>query len=199
MSNECSGETVSRDIARVVVSRDDIAKRVGELGLAISDCYADEELTILAVLTGSLIFLGDLIRKLPMRMRLDLVSVCSYPGRSKESQGPHFTTPIPANLTGRHVLVIDDILDSGGTLRVLLDAVEKMGPASLRSCVLLRKDRPDLSNRITPDFVGFEVPNEFLVGYGLDFDHLYRNLPEICVLDRHVCSDAPASRSGGAD
>jgi hypoxanthine phosphoribosyltransferase len=93
---------------------------------------------------------------------------------------------MPGDLEGEHVLLVDDILDSGDTMRRLLDAAGQSRPASLRTCVLLRKDRPDLPDRLDADFAGFDVPDEFLVGYGLDYDNLYRNLPEICVLAEHA-------------
>jgi len=186
MVDRPAAETISKDIERVVVPRERIARRVEELASQIAGCYGGEELTILAVLTGSLIFLADLIRQLPIMMRLNVVSVCSYPGQATASQGPQFDLPVPADLAGRNVLVLDDILDSGRTLKALLDAVAAMCPASLRTCVLLKKDRPDLPDRPQPDFAGFQVPNEFLVGYGLDFDNLYRNLPDVCVLRRHA-------------
>jgi len=173
------------EVARVVVPRDRIAERVRELAAEIASCLQGEELTILAVMTGSLIFLADLVRELPGRMRIDLVSISSYPGRTTDSKGPEFISPVRVELKGKHVLVLDDILDTGRTLEVLLSRVEKMEPASLRSCVLLVKRRPDLTGRVRPDFVGFEVEPEFLVGYGLDFDNLYRNLPDVCVLGRH--------------
>jgi hypoxanthine phosphoribosyltransferase len=170
------------DIARVLVSRRRIARRVGELADAIAARYAGRELTILAVLTGSLIFVSDLIRRLPLRMRLDLVSVCSYPGTATTSQGPHIETELGDELRGKDVLIVDDILDSGKTVEALVTAVESAGAASVGTCVLLRKRRDDLPDRIGVDLFGFDVEPEFVVGYGLDYDRLYRNLPEICSL-----------------
>ena len=171
-------------IAGIVVTRAQIARRVRVLAGHIAAEYSRRELTILAVLTGSLIFLSDLIRRMPLRMRLNLVSVSSYPGRATTSQGPRFDLP-GMDLSGKDVLVLDDILDSGQTLACIVQAVRSRRPASVRTCVLVRKDRPDLAGRIEPDFWGVDVHTEFLVGYGLDFDNLYRNLPDICVL-RHA-------------
>jgi hypoxanthine phosphoribosyltransferase len=175
-------------IGGVVVTRAQIARRIGVLAGHIAERYARRELTILAVLTGSLIFLSDLIRRMPLRMRLNLISVSSYPGRATASRGPRFVLP-EMDLAGKDVLVLDDILDSGQTLACLVEAVKSRNPASVRTCVLVRKDRPDLAGRIEPDFWGFAVNNEFLVGYGLDFDNLYRNLPDICTL-RHEGGEA---------
>ena len=170
----------------MVVSRSRIARRLKQLAGEIAACYGEGELTILAVLTGSLIFLADLIRLLPLRMRLNVVSVESYPGCAAESQSVQLAGPVPESLAGKDVLILDDILDSARTLRVLTEAVAEVGPASLRTCVLLRKCRPDLPDRLRPDFVGFDIGREFVVGYGLDFDNLYRNLPDICVLQQHA-------------
>lgn len=171
-------------IARVVVTRTQIARRVRGLAGRIAAGYAGRELTILAVLTGSVIFLADLIRHMPLRMRLNLVSVSSYPRRATTSQGPRFVLP-EMDLAGKDVLVLDDILDSGRTLSCIVEAIKGLRPASVGTCVLVRKDRPDIKGRIEPDFWGFDTNNEFLVGYGLDFDNLYRNLPDICTL-RHA-------------
>lgn len=163
----------------VVVDRHEIDRRVGELAEEIANRYGSNELTILAVLTGSLIFLADLIRRMPVMMRLDLVSVSSYPGRTTISRGPRVSTPWAADVQGRHVLIVDDILDSGRTLDMLRTAVNDAGAEDVGACVLLSKRREDLPNRVGAEFVGFDVPNEFLIGYGLDYDGLYRNLPDI--------------------
>jgi hypoxanthine phosphoribosyltransferase len=167
---------------RVVVARSDIALRVGELADQIANGYQEKELTILAVLTGALIFLADLIRRMPVTMRVDLVSVSSYPGAATASRGPQVTAGWTVDLSGRHVLIVDDILDSGRTLAMLQAAVADAGAADVKTCVLLRKQRSDLPDRLQPEFVGFDVPNEFLVGYGLDHDSLYRNLPDVRAL-----------------
>ena len=169
-------------IGRVVVPRERIAERVGAIAGEIAQAYADRELTILAVLTGSLIFLADLIRELPLMMRLDVISVSSYPDDATTSRGPKLGGEVSRSLAGKHVLIVDDILDSGKTMRFLLDRVKAVGPASVRSCVLLRKRLPGEVNRPRPDFVGFELEPEFVVGYGLDYDNLYRNLPDLRVL-----------------
>lgn len=178
---------VRDDIDHIVVDRGRIAERVDGIADEIASCYpSGRELTIVAVLTGSLIFLADLIRCLPIRMRLDVVSVSSYPGDATEARELQWRLPITADLKGRDVLIVDDVLDTGQTLRALLSSVRSHRPASVRSCVLLRKPAPGPEERPVPDFVGFDIASEFVVGYGLDFDHLYRNLPEISVLARHA-------------
>jgi len=186
----------ARDIARVVVMREQISARVSRLAAEVARRYEGRELTILAVLTGSLIFLADLIRELPLVMRIDLVSVSSYPGAATASRGPELRGGFPSELAGKSVLIVDDILDSGRTLADLVRRVRAAGAADVRSCVLLRKHRPDLPDRPAPDFFGFDIADEFVVGYGLDYNHLYRNLPEICVLADHAL--AAGREEGGA-
>lgn len=168
---------------RVVIPRDRIAARIGELAQELTACYGSGNLTIVGVMTGAFVFLADLMRNLVMPIRLDIVSVCSYPGQSNKSRGPRLTLPPTGDLAGRDVLIVDDILDSGRTMTFLLDLFSEAGPASLRTCVLLRKDMGASVERPDADFVGFDVPDEFVVGYGLDYDDLYRGLPDLCVLD----------------
>jgi hypoxanthine phosphoribosyltransferase len=186
-----SESDLERGIERVLVPRDRIAARVHELATRLAEEYRGTELTILAVLTGSLIFLADLVRNMPLMMRLDVVSISSYPGAATRSQGPRFRLAPAVELAGRDVLIIDDILDSGQTLQLLVDAIAPYHPASLRTCVLLRKDRPDVDDRIEADYAGFDVPDEFVIGYGLDHDLLYRNLPDICVLRDPPGTESP--------
>lgn len=174
-------------ISRVVVPRDDIAARVKALADDIAAVFPKRDITILPVLTGALVFTADLIRRLPARVRVEPVSVQSYPGRTVRGQQCRFRLPPPEGLHDRHVLIVDDIFDSGQTMAFLRDAVAQRRPAEIHTCALLRKDRPDLPDRpADPDFFGFDIPDEFVVGYGLDFDSLYRNLPDICVLAEHA-------------
>jgi len=178
------------DIDRVLISQEQIARRVREMGAQITADHASAaadggEITIVPVLTGAMIFAADLIRHLPMRMKIGLLTVSSYPGASLRSQGASVIAKQLGDLAGRHVLLVDDILDSGGTISVVRSLLETLGPASVKTCVLLRKDRPEAL--ATPaDYVGFDIPDEFVVGYGLDYDNYYRNLPEIVTLKGHV-------------
>ena len=132
-----------------------------------------------------MIFCADLIRQMPMAMRIGLCTVSSYPGRSLASQGPQLLTQQLGDLRGRHVLLIDDVLDSGNTLRLVWPLLRSMGAASLRTCVLLRKNRP-AAHDVKVDYVGFEIPDVFVVGYGLDFNNYYRNLPDVVTLNPEV-------------
>jgi hypoxanthine phosphoribosyltransferase len=181
-----------RDIDRVLIDRARIAERVHEVGAQVGEdlrraiggdgTAADHgQLVIIPVLTGSMVFVADLIRHLPIKLRLELVGVSSYPGKSVESKGVSIRGELPRHLRGKHVLVVDDILDSGHTLDVVTRLIGEQQPASLRTCVLLRKPGKARVG-FAPDYVGFDIPDEFVVGYGLDYDGYYRNLPEIATL-----------------
>lgn len=176
-------DTYGPDTVRVLIPRTRIAARLQELASEISDVYRDRELTVLGVLTGSLVFVSDLIRLLPMPVRVELMRVGSYPGAVTKATDLTLHHGPTGDLKGRHVLIVDDILDAGKTLAFLQGYAESRVPACIRTCVLLSKRRPGLTARPAADFVGFEVDDHFVVGYGLDYDELYRNLPDICILD----------------
>jgi hypoxanthine phosphoribosyltransferase len=186
------------DIDRILISQEQIARRVRELADRITadhtgtapprggpQASADSEITIIPVLTGAMIFCADLIRHIPIAMRIGLMTVSSYPGKSLRTQGSQLLGNQLSDVRGRHVLVVDDILDSGGTIRLIVPMVRDMGAASVRSCVLLRKDRP-AARATHVDYWGFEIPDEFVVGYGLDYNNYYRNLPDIVTLKAHA-------------
>lgn len=191
---------MQEDLQRILVSRSEIATRIESLGQQITrDLEADglgsDEITLVPILTGSIIFVSDLIRCLPLRMQIHVMSVTSYPGTSTTSRGAKLDptgTQVPGDLSGRHVLVMDDILDSGNTLRLVKQELEARGPASVRTCVMLRKQRPE-AMAFDVDYIAFDIPDEFVVGYGLDYDDYYRNLPDIAVLKPDVI------QQGGAD
>jgi hypoxanthine phosphoribosyltransferase len=196
---------MQRDIARILISQQQIARRVAELARQITADHvppegADEpEITIVPVMTGAMIFCADLIRQIPIAMQIGLLTVSSYPGASVRSQGPQVLGRQLGDVRGRHVLLVDDILDSGGTVRVVASLLRDLGAATVRSCVLLRKDRP-AAREVAVDYVGFEIPDDFVVGYGLDFNNYYRNLPDIVTLKPEVIGAgmAAAATNGGA-
>ncbi len=181
------------DIERTLISREAIAQRVRELGrrvaadlerdLAAEGVSAGDpgRVAIIAVMTGALIFTADLVREMPMKLSLELVTVSSYPGASTMSKGAAMRSVLPKDLKGKHVLIVDDILDSGQTLDLVKRLVQEQQPATVRICVLLRKLVPRVVE-VAADYIGFDIPNEFVVGYGLDYDGHYRNHPEIAVL-----------------
>jgi hypoxanthine phosphoribosyltransferase len=189
------------DIDRVLIPAEQIAGRVRELARQITldhtepDSPSESQLTIVPVLTGAMIFCADLIREMPVRMKIGLLSVSSYPGTATASRGPSLQGSSPGNtlgeIRGRHVLLVDDILDSGGTIKFIVPLLKEFGAATIKTCVLLRKDRPS-AREVQADYVGFDIPDEFVVGYGLDYDNYYRNLPDIVTLKREILDRAEA-------
>jgi hypoxanthine phosphoribosyltransferase len=174
-------DSPDKDLARILFDRHQVAARVRELGRRIAGDLRSEGLTVVPIMSGAMIFAADLIRELPLRMTIDLLSVGSYSGASTVGGDLRLRAPLSASIEGRHVLVVDDIFDTGRTLKWVCDHLAGRGPAGLKTCVLLRKPaRREVD--LEPDYVGFDVPDEFVVGYGLDFDGHYRNLADIGVL-----------------
>lgn len=171
---------MEQDFARILIPRERIQQRVAEMGREITRSYGDDsrEVVLVAILAGSVIFLADLVRYLPFKMKLGLITVSRYRGATTTGGETLFKSSLDVDLTGRHVLLIDDILDSGGTIRTVSDELMKHHPASLKSCVLLRKPSKAPKD-IQPDFLGFDIEDVFVVGYGLDFNSQYRNWPDI--------------------
>ncbi|MBL8962440.1 MAG: hypoxanthine phosphoribosyltransferase [Phycisphaeraceae bacterium] len=177
------------EIDHILVTREQIAERVRELGERIArDINSDRdtnpgvEVVIIPILTGALVLAADLIRELPLRLSLRVVAVSSYPGASIASKGAKISGDLPCDLCGKHVLIIDDILDSGQTIGLVKELIAGQGPASLRTCVLLRKPESVRVRPVEVEYVGFDIPNHFVVGYGLDYDGFYRNYPQIATL-----------------
>src|SRR5688572_17075305 len=161
------------DIERILISRERIAQRVREMAAQITADHSPpampdgDEITIVPILTGAMIFCCDLIREIPIAMRIGLLTVSSYPGSALRSQGSQVLSQQLSDVRGRHVLLLDDILDTGGTLRKVVPILRELGAVSVKTCVLLRKaDRPEAKD-VTADYVGFDIPDEFVVGYGL--------------------------------
>ena len=167
---------------RTLSPEDQIKRRVQELGALISEDYAGRPLTVLGVLTGSIILLADLIRATTVPLRVALISASSYGGTRTTPGELHINSSLVPDLTDRHVLVLDDIFDTGRTMQGLLQTLQGHSPASLRTAVLLWKsDRTEVS--FSPDYYGFRIPDEFVVGSGLDYDDEFRQLPFIGVLE----------------
>jgi hypoxanthine phosphoribosyltransferase len=173
------------DIAEILLTDDQIQRRLGELAGEIQCDYADQDLTIVPVLTGSVIFFADLLRRLPMRLRIDYIGVSSYRGETRTTGDLIITKALRLDVRGRDVLVVDDILDTGLTLVKVRELIQALNPRSLRFCVLLEKDVPHREH-FTADYVGFHIPDKFVVGYGLDYRECYRNLPYIGTLKAEV-------------
>lgn len=184
------------ELGRTLIDKESIRRRVGEMGRALAadlqhelarsgqspDDHADR-IVMVPVLTGAVVFVADLIREMPLKLSMRVVSVSSYSGETTQSKGAMLRGALPPDLGGRHVVVVDDILDTGQTLGLLRDLILEQKPASLRIAVLLTKQVPR-KVEVKADYSGFDIPDEFVVGYGLDYAGFYRNLPEIRVLEQ---------------
>mgnify|MGYP001159448736 FL=1 len=172
-----------RDIDRILIARGAISDRVRTLGEAITKNLEDvgeHEIALVAVMTGSLIFVADLMRHLPMKIQIQLMTASSYIGKSKKSNNDPMLGKLP-DVKGMHVLLVDDILDSGKTLTRIRSELEALQPKSIQSCVLLRK-KLESAMHVPCEYIGFDIEDEFVVGYGLDYDGYYRNFPDIGVI-----------------
>lgn len=206
-----------RELDRILIDADRIAARVRELGAQIAsdlqseldrapggseagahgDGGEDGRIVLVPILTGAIVFVADLIRQMPLKMSLGVVAVSSYPGRSMASKGAAIRGELPRDLEGKHVVIVDDILDSGQTLALIRRLVAEQRPASVRVCVLLKKMVPR-AEAVEADYVGFEIPDEFVVGYGLDYDGYYRNYPQIATLRPEAVGEGPEGHGSGA-
>jgi hypoxanthine phosphoribosyltransferase len=185
---------MTSDIDEILIPRQRISDRVAKLAEQITIDFrlgrGEEEITIVPILSGAMIFCCDLIRHIPLAIKIGLLTVSSYPGRSIRAQGAQILSQQVGDIRGRHVLLVDDILDSGGTLAASVPVLTDLGAAQIRTCVLLRKDRP-AARMLDVDYVGFEIPDVFVVGYGLDYNDYYRNLPDIVTLKDDVIGKSP--------
>lgn len=173
------------DLARVLFDEATILDRLDEIAARISHDYQAQELTVIAILNGSLIFMADLLRRIPLPLKLDCLSVASYHGGLETSGELIFRQVALPDIAGRHILILDDILDSGVTLDEVRQKLETAQPRSVRVCVLLQKKKAR-RRPVDADYVGFEIEDEFVVGYGLDYQERYRNLPCIGVLRKEL-------------
>jgi len=172
---------MQEDLERVLFDEETILRRLDELAAEISEDYRNRELTVIAILNGSIIFMADLLRRIRLPLKLDCLSVASYHGGTVTSGEIVFRQIALPDVQGRHILILDDILDSGVTLAATRDRLSAENPLSVRVCVLLRKVKGRL-RPVDADYVGFNIGDEFVVGYGLDYREQYRNLPCIGVL-----------------
>ena len=180
---------MQEDLDRILFHETTILSRLDQLAAQISADYRDRELTVIAVLNGSLMFMADLLRRIPRPLKLDCLSVASYHGKAETSGEVVFKQIALPDVTGRHILVLDDILDSGHTLAAIRDKLETARPLSIRVCVLLSKKK-QRAREVDADYIGFEIEDEFVVGYGLDFMERYRNLPFIGVLRNELITQS---------
>ena len=169
------------DLAEVLLTETQIRQRIKSIARELKSVYGDGEFTIISLINGAVMFTSDLMREIDNPVRLDCIRVTSYGNKTKSAGTPQIIHSLTLDIANRDVLLIDDILDTGKTLKLVTALVRDLKPRSLRTCVLLdKKARREVA--IEADFVGFEIPDKFVVGYGLDFAERYRNLPGIGVL-----------------
>jgi hypoxanthine phosphoribosyltransferase len=177
------------DVAEILIGEQQLQARIHDLGQQISRDYEGRDLLLVCVLKGAIAFLVDLMRQISVPHAIDFMAISSY-GASTESSGVvRILKDLDANIAGRNVLIVEDIIDTGRTLAYITQLLQTRGPRSLRICSLLSKpSRREID--ITVDYIGFEIPNAFVIGYGLDFDEVYRNLPYIGVLKKEMYTKA---------
>ena len=173
--------TRAAGVSRVLLDEEQIQERVRVLGAEIARDYAGQRVILVGILRGAVVFLADLIRAMDLPVMIDFIAVSSYGASTKSSGVVRIFKDLNESIEGEHVVIVEDIIDSGLTLRYLVDLLRRRNPADLRVCTFLLKDRPR-DHEIPVDYVGFTIPDEFVVGYGLDYAGYYRNLPYVGVL-----------------
>lgn len=174
-------DTVKDAVGEILIDEETLQARIRELGAEISEAYAGRDLLLVGVLKGAVFFLADLMRELSIPCEIDFMAISSYGAGTDSSGVVRILKDLDMNISGRDVLVVEDIIDSGLTLSYLMRSLTARKPASLEVCTLLTKpERREVE--VPVRYVGFEIPNKFVIGYGLDFDQRYRNLPYVAVL-----------------
>ncbi|MCL2545510.1 MAG: hypoxanthine phosphoribosyltransferase [Clostridia bacterium] len=169
----------------ILITRDQLAARVAELGAQITKDYEGKELVLVCILKGAVMFLADLLREIDLPVTIDFVAISSYGSATKSSGVVRIMKDLDRDIVEKHVLVVEDIIDTGLTMSFLKNNLLSRGAASIRVCSLLDKPERRLV-RLSSDYTGFTVPDAFVVGYGLDYDQRYRNLPEIGLLKPEI-------------
>jgi hypoxanthine phosphoribosyltransferase len=179
------GDNLHDDIEKTLISESVLQARIDALARAIEADYAGKEVLLVGILRGAIMFMADLARRLNLPVEMDFMAISSY-GNATESSGVvRIVKDLNESIEGRHVLIVEDIIDSGLTLKYLMENLQGRHPASVAACLLLDKER-DRAKVIEPAYVGFKIPDRFVVGYGLDYAQKYRNLPYIGVLKPSV-------------
>lgn len=178
---------MNNDIEQVLYTQEQVDSRLDELAKQLTAKYQDECPLVVSVMTGALVFTSDMLKRLPFKLNLDYVDVSSYANGSQSAGQVKLIQDLSSNIKGRPVIIMEDIIDTGHTLKYLADLLQNRGAKSIEICALL--DKPDRREvDVEADYVGFKVPDEFIVGYGLDYSGFYRNLPYIGILKRSVYS-----------
>jgi hypoxanthine phosphoribosyltransferase len=179
--SETAAATIHADVEEILLTEEQIQARVAELGAQLAEDYAGRDPVLISVLKGSIVFLADLVRGMDIPLSIDIMEVSSYGAATESSGQVRILKDLSNPIEGRHVIVVEDIIDTGLTLNYLLRYLREKAPASLRICCLLDKPARRLTE-IPIDYVGFTIPDRFVIGYGLDFGERYRNLPYVGVL-----------------
>jgi len=176
---------VLEDMKSILISEEEIAKRVKELGKQLAEDYKGKELLVVGILKGCMLFLSDLVRTIDLPLTLDFMVVSSYGATTKSSGVVRIVKDLEREIEGKDVLIVEDIVDTGLTLSYLVENFKARNPKSVKVCSLL--DKPDRRKaQVEIQYIGFKIPDEFVVGYGLDYGENYRNLPFVCVLKPEV-------------
>ena len=182
------------DIERIIISKKEIKSKVKELGKTISKDYQNRNLLLVSILKGSVVFLADLIREINVPLSIDFICASSY-GKDAFSSGKiQILKDLDVDVKGYDILIVEDILDSGNTLRYIIEMLQKRNPNSIKLCTLMNKSKQN-GNKIKCDYEGFKIPNEFVVGYGLDYNEKYRNLSFIGILKPQIFENSKYIRS----
>lgn len=179
---------MNNDIKEILIDEDILQSKVRELGMKITKDYRGKDLHLICVLKGAVIFLSDLMKRIELPLDIDFMAISSYGSGTKSSGVVRILKDLDAGIEGKDVLIVEDIIDSGLTLSYLMENLKARGPKSVEICTIL--DKPSRRNiNLDIKYTGFQVPDEFVVGYGLDYDEKYRNLPYIAVLKEEIYSN----------
>lgn len=176
---------MEKDIKKILISEEEVSIRIKELGREITEAYKEKDLMVVGILKGAVVFMAELCKRIDLPIDMDFMSVSSY-GKSASSTGEvKIIKDLDGSVAGKDILIVEDIIDTGLTLSYLTDNLKKRGANSVKIITLL--DKPGRRNiQVKVDYLGFEVPNEFIVGYGLDYSEMYRNLPYVAALKEEV-------------
>ncbi|WP_069650623.1 hypoxanthine phosphoribosyltransferase [Caloranaerobacter ferrireducens] len=176
---------MKQDIRQILIETDELQKRIKELGQEITKDYKDKDLVVICVLKGAVMFMSDLCKNIDLPLNMDFMAVSSYGSSTQSSGVVRILKDLDSSIEGKDVLIVEDIIDTGLTLSYLVENLKSRGPRSVKICTLL--DKPERRKaKVKVDYIGFTIPDEFVVGYGLDFNEKYRNLPYVCVLKEEV-------------
>ena len=192
------GRDLRADIDHILVSEEELNAKISEMGKQLAKDYADKDLILIGVLKGAIMFIVDLARAIELPLTLDFMAVASYGASTKTSGIVRILKDLDSSIEDKHVLIVEDIIDSGLTLNYILETLQTRNPASIRVCSLLSK--PARRRVDVPiDYICFEIPDEFVVGYGLDFNQIYRNLPFVGVLKPELYTEPAEHKPAGAN